>query len=51
MQEIQVGSLGQNNSLEKEVATHSSILVWEISRTEKPGGATVYGVTQESVTT
>ena len=30
MQEIQVGSLGQNNSLEKEVATHSSILAWEV---------------------
>ena len=37
MQEIQVGSLGQNNSLEKEVATHSSILAWEISWTEELG--------------
>ena len=37
MQEIQVGSLGQNNSLEKEVATHSSILAWEISWTEESG--------------
>ena len=37
MQEIQVGSLGQNNSLEKEVATHSSILAWEISWAEELG--------------
>ena len=29
--------LGQEDSLEKEMATHSSILVWEIPRTEKPG--------------
>ena len=43
MQEIQVGSLGQNNSLEKEVATHSSILVWEISRTEELGGLQCIG--------
>ena len=31
-------------SLEKEMATHSSILAWRISRTEEPGGATVRGV-------
>ena len=43
MQEIQVGSLGQNNSLEKEVATHSSILAWEISRTEELGGLQYMG--------
>ena len=30
--------LGQEDPLEKEVATHSSILVWEILWTEKPGG-------------
>ena len=30
MQEIQVRSLGQEDFLEKEVATHSSILAWEI---------------------
>ena len=34
MQETQVGSLGQADSLEKEMATHSSILAWEISLTE-----------------
>ena len=31
-------SLGQENSLEKEMASHSSILAWEIPWTEEPGG-------------
>ena len=35
MQETQVQSLGQKDLLEKEIATHSSILAWEISWTEK----------------
>ena len=34
----QVGSLGWEDPLEKEMATHSSILAWEIPWTEKPGG-------------
>ena len=38
MQEIGVWSLGQEDPLEKEVATHSSILAWEIPWTEEPGG-------------
>ena len=38
MQEMWVQSLGQENPLEKGMATHSSILVWKISRTEEPGG-------------
>ena len=38
MQETQVGSLGQDNPLEEEVATHSSILAWRIPWTEEPGG-------------
>ena len=38
MQETQVRSLGQENSLEKEMANHSSILAWKISWTEEPGG-------------
>ena len=38
MQETQVLSLGEEDPLEKEMATHSSILVWEISWTEEPGG-------------
>ena len=31
-------SLGQKDPLEKEMATHSSILAWEIPWTERPGG-------------
>ena len=38
MQEAQVQSLGQEDPLEKEVATHSSILAWRIPWTEEPGG-------------
>ena len=38
MQKMQVGSLGQEDPLEKDMATHSSILVWEISWTEEPTG-------------
>ena len=37
MQEIWVQSLGQEDVLEKEMATHSSIFVWEIPWTEEPG--------------
>ena len=33
-----VQSLGQEDPLEKEMATHSSILAWEILWTEEPGG-------------
>ena len=35
--EAQVQSLGSEEPLEKEMATHSSILAWEIPRTEEPG--------------
>ena len=37
MQETQVQSLGQEDPLEKEMATHSSILAWKIPWTEEPG--------------
>ena len=37
MQEAHVQPLGQEGSLEKEMATHSSILAWKIPWTEKPG--------------
>ena len=37
MQETQVRSLGQEDPLEKEMKTHSSILTWEIPWTEEPG--------------
>ena len=38
MQETLVQSLGQEDSLEKEMATHSSILAWKIPWMEEPGG-------------
>ena len=37
MQETRVQSLGEDDPLEKEIATHSSVLTWEIPWTEKPG--------------
>ena len=37
MKEMQVWSQSQEDPLEKETATHSSILAWEIPWTEKPG--------------
>ena len=38
MQETWVQTLGQEDPLEKELATHSSILAWEIPWSEEPGG-------------
>ena len=38
MQKIRVQSQGQEDPLEKEMATHASILAWEIPWTEEPGG-------------
>ena len=38
MKETSVGSLGWEDPLEKGMGTHSSILVWRIPWTEKPGG-------------
>ena len=38
MQETRVQSLGQEEPLEKEMATHSRIFAWEIPWTEEPGG-------------
>ena len=37
MRETQVRSLCQEDALEEEMATHSSILAWEITWTEEPG--------------
>ena len=37
MQEMQVRSLGPEDPLEKDMATHSRILAWEIPWTEEPG--------------
>ena len=47
-QEIQLRSLGWGDPLEKEMATHSRSLAWEIPWTEEPGG--LHGVTKESAT-
>ena len=44
MQETWVPSLGQEDPLEKEMATHSSILAWKIPWTEKPGGLQSMGL-------
>ena len=44
MQETQVQSLGREDPLEKEMATHSSTLAWKISWTEKPGGLQSMGL-------
>ena len=49
MQEIWVLSLGLEDPLEKEMASHSNILAWDIPWTEEPGG--LHGVTRESDTT
>ena len=47
MPETQVLSLGWEDPLEKEIATHSSILVWEIPWIEEPGGLQSMGITKE----
>ena len=43
-QETRVRSLGQEDPLEKGIATHSSILAWEIPWTEEPGGLQSMGL-------
>jgi len=43
IQETQVRSLGQKDPLEKEMATHSSILAWRIPWTEEPSGLQFIG--------
>ena len=49
MQETQVQSQNQEEPLEEEMATYSSILAWEIPRTEEPGRLQLMGL-QESDT-
>ena len=44
MQEMWVQSLGQVDLLEKDITTHSSVLSWEISWTEEPGGPQSMGL-------
>ena len=50
-QEMQVPSLGQEDPLEKEMATHSSILTWEIPWTEEHGWLQSMGSQKESYMT
>ena len=47
MQEMQIQSLGGEESLEKEMATHHSILAWKIGWTEEPGQLQSTGVSKE----
>ena len=49
MQETWVQTLGQEDPLEKEMATHSNMLAWEIQWTEEPGDQQSMG-SQESDT-
>ena len=44
MRETWVQSLGLEDPLENEMATHSSILAWDIRRAEEPGGLQSMGV-------
>ena len=44
IEETQVQFLGWEDLLEKELANHSSILAWRISRTEEPGGLQSLGL-------
>ena len=44
MQETRVRSLNQEESLEKGLATHSSVLAWKIAWTEEPGGLQSMGL-------
>ena len=44
MQETWIRSLGREDPLEKEMATHSSILAWRIPGTEEPGGLLSMGL-------
>ena len=44
IQEFWLRYLGQEDALEKGMATHSSILVWKITWTEEPAGYTPWGL-------
>ena len=50
MQETQVQSLGWEDTLEKEMATHSSVLAWRIPGTGEPGGCRLWGHTESDTT-
>ena len=44
MRETWVPSLGREDALEKEMATHSGVLAWKIPRTQEPGGLQPMGL-------
>ena len=48
IQEMRVRSLGREDPLEREMATHSNILAWETPWTEEAGGLQSHGVAKES---
>ena len=50
MQEIQVQSLGQEDPLEKEMATHLSILAWRIPQTDEPSRLQLWGLKESDTT-
>ena len=50
MQEVWVQSLPQKDSLQREIATHPSILAWKISWTEEPGGLKFMGLQRVDTT-
>ena len=50
MQETQIRSLGWEDPLEKEMATHSSILAWRIPWTEEPGRLQSVGCKESDMT-
>ena len=50
MRETQLQSLGQEDLLEKEMATHSSILAWKIPWVEEPVGYSPWGCKESDMT-
>ena len=50
MQEMWIQSLGQEDPLEKEMATHSSILAWEMPWTEDPSRLQYMGLLESDIT-
>ena len=50
MWETRVRSLGREDLLEKEMATHFSILAWRIPGTGEPGGSCLWGRTESDTT-
>ena len=50
MQETQIQSLDWEDPLQKEIATHSSILAWDTLWTEEPGGLQFMGLQESDMT-